>query len=396
MKYYSRIGFLGAAAMLAASPVMLHANAELPSEQKEPIAQLPTGQDAPIALLVDAGSGQILHSREGERRFLPASITKVMTVYVAFEMLAEGRLSADQTFTVSENTFEKWSGTGSSMFLQRGEEVSVDTLLRGITTVSANDGCVALAEGASGTMGEWIDEMNSAAQELGMRDSHFESPNGFPDEGMTFTSASDLARLTHALISRHPELYEEYFGKRRFVHNGYDQTNHDPITGVVPGADGIKTGFTREAGYNFLGSAKRGDRRLAMVVAGVESGPKRADVARKYIEWGFDAFESQQIFAPGATVAYADVQDGASRIVPLESTAPIVASRKKGTKPHIWLRLRYKGPIRAPIAAGSEIAQLEVHVDGFEPYRVPLIAAAEVPEANALQRIRNGLMGLGT
>ncbi len=380
LKYLSRIGALALAAGIAAAPIHLQAS-----------PQVPAAEDAPIALLVDATTGQVLHTRDADRRFLPASVTKVMTAYVAFEMLSDGRLSPDTNFTVSDEVYEKWSGTGSSMFLQRGEKVSVDKLLRGITTVSANDGCVALAEGAAGSLDNWIVLMNRAARDLGMNDSHFGSPNGFPDEGQTFTSAQDLAKLAHALTTRHAALYERYFGKHRFAHNGYEQVNHDPITGVVPGADGIKTGFTREAGYNFLGSAKRDGRRLAMVVAGVDNGARRARISRDYLEWGFSAFEARELFAPEEIVAHAAVQDGAERSVALRSAFPIFASIKEGTDPAIALTLHYRGPIKAPIAAGSEVAELEVRIDGFTPYRVPLQAAADVPEANFWQRMVNGV-----
>lgn len=373
----------GFGAALLASPIALRADPAPPAPG-----------EAPVALLVDLSSGQTLHAHEADRRFLPASVTKVMTAYLAFEMLADGRLKPEQRFKVSDATFEQWSGTGSSLFLQRGEEVSVDDLLHGITTVSANDGCVVLAEGALGSVDKWVALMNSTARKLGMADSHFGTPNGWPDEGRTFTTARDLARLTRAIFERHPDLYARYFGHRGFAHNGIAQPNHDPITGVVPGADGIKTGFTREAGYNFLGTASRDGRRLVMVLAGIDHPQDRARIARDYIEWGFAEFAPRPIFAKGATIGRAKVQDGAERSVTLRAAAPVIADIPVGSDPRVTLALRYRGPLQAPIAKGARVAELEVRIDGFAPYRVPLEAASEVPKANIWQRLVNGVLGL--
>ena len=383
MTQRASIGWAGLCAFFLAVPATLHADP-------------PAEEEAPIALMVDLGSGQTLHARESARRFLPASITKVMTAYCAFEMLAGGTLRADQKFIVSDAIHRDWSGRGSTMFLQRGAEVSVDELLRGITTVSANDGSVMLATEAAGSVEAWVSLMNRTAGELGMDDSHFGTPNGWPDEGRTFTTAHDLALLAEAMVTRHPELYSRYFGHRSYRYDGRTQANHDPISGVVPGADGIKTGFTREAGNNFLGSATRDGRRLVMVVAGVESEDERARVARDYIAWGFEHFENRTLFTEGASVGEAQVQGGAERHVPLRTARPVLASLPKGGEGEIALTLHYRGPIEAPIAAGDRIAELEVQVEGFSPYRVPLQAAEGVARADPWQRLVNGVLGFLT
>ena len=375
----------GLGCVIAALPAGLHADPAVPD-----------ADNAPIALLVDISSGQVLHSREADRRFLPASVTKVMTAYLAFEMLADGRLKPDQKFTVSEKIFKDWSGTGSSMFLQRGEQVSVDRLLQGITTVSANDGSAMLAEGAAGSMAAWVVQMNKAASALGMDDSHFGTPNGWPDEGATFTSARDLATLARAMIERHPALYARYFGKTTFSHNGYTQRNHDPLTGVVKGADGIKTGYTREAGYNFLGTAVRDGRRLVLVVAGTDGDLERARIAREYVEWGFTAFDQRQMIPAGATVGRAQVQGGSSRELELKTARPVIVDMPSAETRKVAMSLHYRGPLQAPIAKGSPIAELEVRIEGFEPYRIPLIAARSVSTANPFQRLINGVLGFLT
>jgi D-alanyl-D-alanine carboxypeptidase (penicillin-binding protein 5/6) len=317
-----------------------------------------------------------------------------MTAYLAFEMIDAGQLSEAQIFTVRPETAEKWSGTGSTLFLQPGQQVKLADLLRGITSVSANDGCVVLAEGALGSVEEWVALMNRTAAELGMEDSHFGTPNGWPDEGRTYVSASDLVKLADALITRHPALYERYFGKPGFSYNGFDQRNHDPISGVVEGADGIKTGYTREAGHTFLGSAERSGRRLAIVIAGIEGDQARARIARDYIEWGFGAFETRQIFPEGAAIGSARVQKGDSLYIQLIAPRGVFVSVPKGTGPGVSLKLHYLGPVQAPFKAGDPVAELEIAVQGQKTYRIPLAAAEDVGTANLFQRLLNGVLGV--
>lgn len=365
------------------------------AENAVPAAALPpTAAQAPITLLQDLSSGQVLFAREADRRFLPASITKVMTALVAFEMLEDGRLAARQNYTVKPAIAREWSGKGTSMFVKGGDQLSVEQLLRGITTVSANDACVVLADGASGSVANWVALMNRRARALGMADSHFGTPNGWPDEGRTYVTGRDLVRLAQALIDGHPAYYRDYIGKRSFSVNGVERRNHDPISGVVEGADGIKTGHTREAGYTFLGSAQRDGRRLVMVIAGAPSEAVRAQVSRDLIEWGFTAFESRPLFAANAIVGQASVQDGAHGSVPLRTPRAIFASVPKGSSGTIRLALHYKGPVKAPIAAGDKVAELEIRVDGLPPSRLPLLAARGVAQAGPLVRIWNGLKGL--
>ncbi|WP_427966897.1 D-alanyl-D-alanine carboxypeptidase family protein [Altererythrobacter sp.] len=350
-------------------------------------------QDAPIALLVDMRSGQTLYSKQADRRFVPASITKVMTAYVAFEMIAAGELSEAQQFTFSEAAAEEWKHTGSTMFLEPGEKVSVSMLLRGIASVSANDASIALAEGAAGSVDAWIEKMNVTARKLGMVNSHFGTPNGWPDDGRTFTSANDLAKLARALISGHPDLYARYFGKDGLRHNGIAQANHDPITRAVKGADGIKTGFTNEAGYGFLGSAERDGTRLIMVVAGVDKPRVRRDVSRGLIEWGYDGFARRLMYGKGQQVASARVQDGTSDHVTLVPAAPIKLAVPDGENPAVVLKLRYEGPLKAPIAKGEEVAVLELTVAGMPTSQIPLVAGDDVARAGTFRRIWNGLTG---
>jgi D-alanyl-D-alanine carboxypeptidase (penicillin-binding protein 5/6) len=356
------------------------------------LAAVPTVNQAPITMMVDLTTGQILQERSVDRRFLPASITKVMTIFTAFELMEKGALSPTQSFTIRPETHAEWFRKGSTMFLPADEPVTVDNLLRGITTVSANDGSVVLAESAAGSVDRWTAMMNAKAREIGMADSHFGTPNGWPDDGKTFVSARDLITLAGAMISRHPQKYETYFGHEGFRYGGVAQANHDPLVGRVEGADGIKTGFTTEAGYGFLGSAKRGDRRLVMVVAGAPSEDVRDEAARRFIEWGFSSFASRKVYSAGSLIGSAKVQNGSERSVSLIASKPVRISMPTGTAPKMAMKVRYRGPIRAPIEAGQEIAQLEVAVEGMPTSYLPLVADKSIDKAGPLQRIYNGFL----
>lgn len=364
----------------------------------EPAAPLPPPEleAIPVALLFDVGSGQQLYAKNEKLRFLPASVTKVMTAYVAFELIARGKLETRHRFTVNPATYAQWQGQGTTMNLGRDESVSVDALLQGLATISANDAAIVLAEGFAGSVPVWCELMNAEARRLGMSDSHFATPNGWPDEGATYVSAEDLVKLGEALVTRHPELYRRYFGKKRMTWNAFTANNHDPNIGVVEGADGVKTGFTREAGYNYLGSAERGGRRLLMVLAKAQNGRERKAASRALIEWGFAAWDARPLFAPGTLVGAARVQGGDAREVGLTALFAIHSVAPRGVSQPVSLRIVYSGPIAAPITIGARIAELEIASAGQIPRRVPLFAASSIGKASLLDRLVNGLAGLWT
>ena len=353
------------------------------------VPAVPSAADAPIAYLYDVSSGQVLFEREADRRFMPASIVKAMTTYLAFEWLKEGRIDARQRYVMDRETFADWGGRGSTMYLPANSLTPVDRLLAGIAAVSANDASAVLAKGAAGSIANWTRAMNAKAAELGMADSRFNTPNGWMDDGQTFTTARDLGKLGTALATRHPQLYARYVGRPELTHNGIRQYNHDPITGRVEGADGIKTGFTNQAGHGFLGSAERDGRRLVMVVATSPRQSLRNGAARSLIEWGFAAFESRQLFDAGKTIANAEVQGGAALRVGLVANEPVRLSTRRGTHADIRLEVRYNGPLIAPIEQGEQIAQLVTYLDGERVGQVPLNAAETVGTAGAFAAIRN-------
>jgi D-alanyl-D-alanine carboxypeptidase (penicillin-binding protein 5/6) len=371
-----------AAALLTGSP--LGAAAPI-------VPGVPSEVDAPIALLIDVSSGQTLYAREADRRFMPASLTKVMTTYLAFDRIGQGKLFPQQITAMRPETFRRWHAVGSTMYLAENRPVTVQELLHGVTTVSANDGAVVLAEAALGSLPAWLAEMNRTARALGMHDSHFGTANGWMDEGRTWTTARDLATLGTAMITRHPELYRHFVGARSMSYNGIAQRNHDPISGVVPGADGIKTGFTNQAGYGFLGSAQRGGRRLVMVVAASPTGRQRNAGAKAFMEWGFQAFDSRILFPVGAQLASARVQNGGLRRVGAVAPRPIRLAVPKGQTPQVALKVRYEGPLQAPIKQGETIAQLAIFLDGRQVSSLPLVADRSVASATQLQRMFNGI-----
>ena len=306
--------------LLAASALAIVAS--WPATAAAPDFQTP----APIAYMVDMSSGAVLYSKDPDRRMPPASMAKMMTVYVAFGLLKSGQIKANQLFDVRPETWQQWHGpkAGSTMFLSTGEKVSVDNLLKGIVTLSGNDACVVLAEGISGTEQGFASLMNQQAAKIGLTNSHFGNSNGWPDNGVTYVTARDLAKLAEATIRDFPDLYKRYYALPNFTWgtqmNGsaIDQANRDPLLGIVAGADGLKTGHTEEAGYSFVGSAIQNGRRLVMVVAGFTGFNQRKEESVKFMKWGFGAWQSHPIVATDSFKTY---PTGAATMAPRAKTA---------------------------------------------------------------------------
>lgn len=260
-----------------------------------PVIRVPYVTEAPIVMLKDLDSDRVLFSRGADKRFAAASMAKVMTAYVVIDLIEKGELSRDKLFTVEDATWKLWSARrgGSTMFLNAGEKVSVDDLLKGLITVSGNDAASVLAVGIDGSEAAFVKRMNDMAAKIGMTSSRFGTASGWPDGGVTKVSAGDLILLADRLIRDHPGAYARYFSIPKFQHGMSPdgkpivQSNRNPILGRFAGADGLKTGHTSEAGYCFLGSAKRDGRRLIMVVAGLPSDKARREEAQRLMNWGF-------------------------------------------------------------------------------------------------------------
>jgi D-alanyl-D-alanine carboxypeptidase (penicillin-binding protein 5/6) len=358
---------------------------------------------APIAFMKDLSSGAILYAKDADRRMPPASMAKMMTVYVAFDLIKRGELKLDKMITVRPETWRQWHGpaAGSTMFLSPGEQVSVQNLLRGIVTLSGNDACVVLAEGIAGTEPAFAGLMNQQAQKIGLRASHFGNSNGWPDGGATFVTARDLATLAERTILDHPELYKAFYSLKEFTWGktmgaGADitQQNRDPLLGRVAGADGLKTGHTEEAGYGFTGSAEQGGRRLVMVVAGLGSANQRIEQSVSFMDWGFRAWQAKPIAAKGKRVQTAEVQMGDARTVGLVAPRDLAVTIPAGTAGNMQVRVVYQGPIKAPIKQGDHIADLIVTTADTPPQTMPLVAESAVGTAGFFDRIAAGFRWL--
>src|SRR5215213_8605485 len=286
----------------------------------------PFDTPAPVAYLIDLSSGAVLLSKDANRRMPPASMAKMMTTEVAFELIDKGQLPLGKKCTVRPETWQRWHGpqAGSTMFLSPNEQVSVENLLHGIVTLSGNDASVVLAECIAGTEGAFADQMNALARKIGLTNSHFGNSNGWPDEGVTYVTARDLATLARSEIENHYALYKKFYSQPSFtwgktLGSGQDitQGNRNPILGKVPGADGLKTGHTEEAGYGFTGSAEQNGRRLIEVLAGLPSWNARVQESTRLITWGFGAWSAKPLFKKDSKVGTAQVQMGSSSKVSL-------------------------------------------------------------------------------
>jgi D-alanyl-D-alanine carboxypeptidase (penicillin-binding protein 5/6) len=358
---------------------------------------------APVAYMVDLSSGAVLYAKDPDRRIPPASMAKMMTTHLAFHMIKRGEAKLGQMCQVRPETWRQWHGpeAGSTMFLSPGEQVSVENLLHGIVTLSGNDATVVLAECLAGTEPAYSALMNAEAKRLGMTNSNFGNTNGWPDQGVTFTTARDLAKLASATLQETPELYKRFYQVKEFTWGKtlgagapITQANRNPLLGRVPGADGLKTGHTDEAGYGFTGSAEQGGRRIIMVVAGLASFNQRIEESVKFMDWGFRAWKSQPLFKQGEKVAEAQVQQGGDDTVPLVAPQSIAVTLPAGAAGNIRVKVVYNGPIKAPIAKGQHVADLVVSTADTPPQTMPLIASEAVGEAGFFGRMWNGLTSL--
>ena len=359
---------------------------------------------AKVAYLYDVNSGAVLYAKNPDVHMPPASMAKMMTTLVAFELIDKGQLPPSKMCTVRPETWAKWHGpqAGSTMFLSPNEQVSVDNLLKGIVTLSGNDASVVLAECIAGTEQAFTDQMNALAKNIGVTNSHFGTANGWPDNGVTYVTARDLAKIAQVTIERHPKLYKAYYSLPTFtwgktMGSGQDitQANRDPLLGRVPGADGLKTGHTDEAGYGFTGSAEQNGRRLIEVLAGMDSWNQRVQESTRLIQWGFNAWTDKALFQAGAKVGTAKVQLGSSSEVPLVAPHNLAVTIPAGLSTGATsMKVRYDGPLVAPIRKGQEVAQLVITTADTPPQVVPLVAGEDVGRAGFVGRIWLGLKSL--
>lgn len=351
-------------------------------------AQVPSfATPAVYAYMKDLSSGKILYAKEADTRIPPASMGKMMSVYVAFEMIKRGDAALDQKIMVRPETWTKWHAQGSTMFLSPGEQVSVENLLHGIVTLSGNDACVVLAEGLGGTEENYVALMNKAANKIGLKNSHFANTNGWPDPN-EYVTARDLAMIGEATIRDFPDLYKKFYATESFTWGktlgkgeAITQANRNPLLGKISGADGLKTGHTEEAGYGFTGSAAQAGRRLIMVVAGLSSFNERIGASVDFMNWGMNAWTGIPVLKAGQVAGQARVAGGVVPEVTMVAPRDMMVTVPRGQGSERKSRAIAVAGLTAPIAKGQKVGELLVTVAGNPDTRLPLVAGAAVEKA---------------
>ncbi len=334
------------------------------------------------AILIDDSTGAVLFEKNADEIMPPSSMSKIMTVYMVFERLANGNLSLEDTLPVSEKA---WRMGGSKMFVEVGKRVAVEDLLRGIIVQSGNDACIVVAEGLSGSEDAFAVEMTERAHEIGMPSSTFKNASGWPAEGHV-TTARDLAWLAHRTIQDFPT-YFHYYSEKEFTFSGITQGNRNPMLYKKIGADGLKTGHTADAGYGLTASAVRDDRRLILVLNGLTSSGERAREGERLIDYGFREFGSYTLFEAGAEVAEADVWLGDAALVPLVVEKPLIVTLPRKARRKMQVKVVYDGPVPAPILRGDELARLIITAPDTPDLEFPLVAGADVEKLSMFRRI---------
>ena len=350
--------------------------------------------NARAAYVYDMTTGTVLLEKNADTPLPPASMSKLMTLYLAFAAIADGRLSPDDELLVSEHAM---SYKGSSMFLRSGERVRVEDLIRGVIILSGNDASAVLAENLSpdGTEAGFARMMTSRAQDLGMMHSTFANSNGWPDPNQRM-SVRDLGILAQRLITDFPTYYP-IFAEEEFLFDGRvpsNSQNRNPILGLGLGADGMKTGHTQEAGYGLVGSAKQGDRRVVFVVTGLDSAAARAEEGQRILNWSFRQFAEKNVIETGTRVAEASVWMGQAPTVGLTVAEDVSMLVPILSGDSIDGEVVFNAPIEAPIAAGQNLGELIIRFDDLPERRIPLVAEADVPVGGFAIRMRTAVMVL--
>jgi serine-type D-Ala-D-Ala carboxypeptidase (penicillin-binding protein 5/6) len=373
------------AASLVAAIAAAHA-ATTPAPKKEEGFQT----SAPAAIVLDPASGSILYGKNEDEPVAPASLAKLMTLEFVFNALKQGQIKLDDTFTVSENAWRKGGAPshGSTMFAAIHSQVRLEDLIHGIIVDSANDACIAVAEGLAGNEITFGQMLTKRAREIGLEHSNFTNAEGYPDPNLRVT-VRDLAQLARYIIQNYPDYYP-YFAERDFTWNNIHQTNRNPLLGMVTGADGMKTGETAEAGFNLVGSAVQDDFRLIVVVTGAKSDKERGDEAKKLLDFGFHGFEARVLFAEGQTIGSAKVFGGDESYVPLVGPGTIKVMMPRNANERLLARIVYTGPVPAPVSKGQPIGKLKVWRGDSLALEVPLTAAEDVGTGNMRQRAVDG------
>ncbi|MBI5260234.1 MAG: D-alanyl-D-alanine carboxypeptidase [Bradyrhizobium sp.] len=351
--------------------------------------------DAPTAILIEASSGGVLFEKNADELRAPSSMMKLMTAEVIFNALKKGDIKLTDEYRISENAWRRGGAPsgGSTMFAAINSKVSVDDLLHGAIIQSGNDACMALAEGMAGNERIFAsDFMTKRARELGLAKSTFANASGLPDPGNKMT-VRELGMLARHLILAYPEFYK-LFGEKEFTWNKIRQQNRNPLLNAIEGADGLKTGYTKEGGYGMVGSVVQNGTRLIVVVNGLDDPDDRASEAKKMLEWGFRNFETRTLIPANQVVGYARVFGGEARSVKLASREPVKVMVQKNGNDKLIARVVYTGPVRAPIEAGQQIGVVRVWRGSNVAVETPVHAVEAVGAGSTMRRAFDGVTEL--
>lgn len=356
-------------------------------QQTAPPASDPT--IAKQAYIMDYDTNTVLLEKNGDEKMPTSSMSKTMTIYMAFDALKKGKITLDTKFPVSEKA---WRMQGSKMFVELGSSIDVQNLIRGIIIQSGNDATVVMAEGISGAEQDFVDQMNAKAKELGMHSSHFMNASGWPDPDH-YSTAHDLTILADHLIADFPEDYK-YFSEKEFTWHNIHQMNRNPLLFRDVGADGLKTGHAEEAGagYGLMGSGTRDGRRVVMVLNGLENEKDRANEGARLMDWALRNFENVKLFKAGDMVEQADVAMGQKFQVPLITDQTIMVTLAKAVKNDLKVSMSYQGPLIAPVKKGDKVGTLKISLPRGGIIEAPLMAGEDVPQlgfmASSIQKMK--------
>ena len=350
--------------------------------------------DARYVIIQDHHSGKILYEKEADAKIYPASLTKIMTAIVAFDLLKKGETSLDEMITISEKAWRLSQSGYSSMFIMLNDQVSVEDLLKGIIIVSGNDACVALAEGLSGTEKDFVLLMNEKAIEIGMENTNFNNSSGINDSE-NYSTVRDILIMSRYMIKNYPEYYT-YFKDTTFTwdRTGGDpikQGNRNPLLYKNMGVDGIKTGFLTVEQYSLAASAKVGERRVTSVASGFKTKNSRSSESMKILNWALKKFDTVQISKKDEVISNLDVWLGKKNkvdVVPSEDFYLTIPKRKKKT---IKAIVEYNGPIEAPIKEGQKLGKLNVYISGNLEKEIDILSSEDVQRSNIFSRLLKSL-----
>ena len=342
-------------------------------------------------ILMDYATGEYLYEKAITDPIPPASMSKLMTVYMVFDKLRDGSLSLDDTFKVSENAWRKGGAAsgGSTMFLAIGDEVTVDQLLKGIIIQSGNDACIVAAENIAGDEDSFVEKMNEKARDIGLKNSNFANVTGLPHPDHKM-SVEDLALLARKIIEEFPQFYH-LFSQKEFVYNNIKQGNRNPLLYSMPYADGLKTGHTEEAGFCLTASAKKGDRRIIGVMTGLESNKERSDEADKMMSWAFREYDNYTLKKKGDKIADIPVWYGVDKTVPMVMSDDLIKTIKKSDRNQVKMTAVYDRPVKAPVKMGQQLGVLKIEIPEKQVIEVPLVAGQTINKVGFWGKIKNNV-----